>query len=428
MRYMIVTFCPVLLLIALSAFSMPARADVPTVSAVGEYRMGAYDTRSDAQRLAFLHAKWRLFDHVAASLQDDPVMTQRGFTREELRAYLPGILQIIEHPLETVREGSSETASVQATTAIDAAEVLRRLQHVLGNEHAKVGLMQARDKIDTYRKELDSYTQRLMIDGDRSGMRMLLEYRRETIVLIESEEQVARNWVELAHQPDADRKGISPSKSGRQRHGSPAGPVETGKPSNAEEHRKHGAALNDQGHYDEAIQEFGAALQLMPTLTRAHLGLGAAKQGKGDLDGAIAEYRSVLRLQPDDSDAHNNLGTALQQKGDMDGAITEYRIALQRQPEDALIHFNLGTALSVKGVEEQALTEYRTTLRLRPDFAPAYFYLGTVLKQKRQMREAAEAFRSYLQLAPNTAEHQTWIDEAQRFLLEKDERRSRPDR
>ena len=101
---------------------------------------------------------------------------------------------------------------------------------------------------------------------------------------------------------------------------------------------------------------------------------------------------------------------------------------MQEQPDDPLIHFNLGTALSVKGVEEQALTEYRTTVRLRPDFAPAYFYLGTILKQRRQMREAAEAFRNYLKLAQTTTDQQIWIEEAERFLLEKDERKPRPER
>ena len=425
------TFLRVFSLCVMGIFAMQsacsiAAAEASTVTAVGNYRMGSYDTRGDAQRLAFLDAKWRLFDQIAASLGDDPIMKQRGFTREELRAYLPGILQIGERPLETRADGSVEVASVQATTTIDAAEVLHRLQYVLGSERAKVGLMQSRDKIDAYRKELDSYTQRLMTE-DSSGVRRLLEYRRETFVLIESEEQVAKNWVELAHQPDAEPKGLPPSKGGRSRTDSVA-PVIPHTPGNAEEHRKRGAALNDQGQYDEAMREFETALKLMPTLVRAHLGLGAAKQGKGDLNGAIAEYRTALRMQPDDSDAHNNLGTVLQQKGDMEGAIAEYRLALQEQPDDPLIHFNLGTALSVKGVEEQALTEYRTTVRLRPDFAPAYFYLGTILKQRRQMREAAEAFRNYLKLAQTTTDQQKWIEEAERFLLEKDERKPRPER
>ena len=145
---------------------------------------------------------------------------------------------------------------------------------------------------------------------DSSGVREAAEYRRETFVLIESEEQVAKNWVELAHQPDAgNQPAPPPSKGGRSRTDSVA-PVIPHTPGNAEEHRKRGATLNDQGQYDEAMREFETALKLMPTLVRAHLALGAlAKQGKGDLNGAITKYRTVPRVQPDDSDAHNNLGT-----------------------------------------------------------------------------------------------------------------------
>jgi hypothetical protein len=44
------------------------------------------------------------------------------------------------------------------------------------------------------------------------------------------------------------------------------------------------------------------------------------------------------------------------------------------------------------------------------------------------MREAAEAFRNYLKLAQTTTDQQKWIEEAERFLLEKDERKPRPER
>ncbi len=418
------SFLPFLILTVFGLLPVTAQADAPTVSATGEYRMGAYDSRADVQRLAFLQAKWLLLDQVATSLHDVPAVKQRGFNREELRAYLPGILQIIEHPLQTTGDGSSAMASVQASAVIDSDEILRRLNPLLVDERAKVGLMQSRDKIETYRKELDADTQRLATNTDPSRLHTLLEYRRETLVLIESEEQVARNWVELADQPASQRA----AQDERHRKTGQSDPVGAGGPGNAEEHRKRGATLNEQGKYDEAIREFQVALQLMPTLTRAHLGLGAARQGKGDLEGAIAEYRKMLQLPPDDPDAHNNLGTVLQRKGDMDGAIAEYHAALHGQPDDALIHFNLGTALSVKGADDQALAEYRTAVRLRPDLAQGYFYLGTLFKQKRQMREADDAFRTYLKLAPNTPDNQQWIEEAQRFLLEKDQRRGSQDR
>jgi hypothetical protein len=178
-----------LILAIVGLLPVTAQADTSTFSATGESRLGAYDSRADAQRLAFLQAKSLLLDQVTASLLDVPAVKQQGFTREELRAYLPGVLQIIEHPMRTIGDGAVDTASVQATAAADPDEILRRLAPVLLDEQAKVGLMQSRAKLQGYRKELDADTQRLATNTDPSRVSRLLEYRRETLVLIESEEQ-----------------------------------------------------------------------------------------------------------------------------------------------------------------------------------------------------------------------------------------------
>ena len=65
------TFLRVFSLCVMGIFAMQsacsiAAAEASTVTAVGNYRMGSYDTRGDAQRLAFLDAKWRLFDRLHA--------------------------------------------------------------------------------------------------------------------------------------------------------------------------------------------------------------------------------------------------------------------------------------------------------------------------------------------------------------------------
>lgn len=271
--------------------------------------------------------------------------------------------------------------------------------------------MQSREKMERYRKELEADTQRLTSGIDKSELPTLHEHRRETLILIQAEEELARSVAQLARSNETDRI-VSPPKGDIHRRPAANG----GGPDNAEEHRQHGVHLTEQGQYDAAIREFQAALQLMPTLMRAHLGLGAALAGKGDFDGAITEYRKVLNLHPDDADAHNNLGTALQRKGDVDGAITEYRAALQGHPDDPLVHFNLATALSQQDRTGEALKEYRTAIDLRPDFAEAYFNLGRLFQRTNQPREAAEAFRTFLKLAPDTPANRKWVEEARRFL------------
>jgi Flp pilus assembly protein TadD len=279
--------------------------------------------------------------------------------------------------------------------------------------------MRTRDKLDAYRKELDTDQRRLATSKDRGDVQLVLQHRRDVLSMIDTEEQLAHTWTSLLSLQEARHpEGRAKPETRAQKKESP------GTPDNAEEHRKKGALLTQQGNYDEALAEFRLALRLMPGLDRAHLGLGAALQGKGDLEGAIAEYRTLLKLHPNDPAAHNNLGSALQRKGDIAAAIGEYRAALQSQPDDALTHFNLGTALSTKGQVEDAIGEYRTAIRLNPDLIEAYFDLGSLLKENNQTREAVDAFREYVRRAPNTSANKPLIEQAHEFLETSRERRN----
>ena len=399
------------LLIAFCLLPLHASADVQTITATGEYRMGGYDTLPEAQRLAFLTAKSLALDQAVTYLDTVSAVKQLGLNREELRAYSVGLLEIRQSSRQTPGVGPATTVSVPVTIVIDPAVVADKLDSLMRNERAKTELMRTSDKIEAYRKELETDQQRLATTTDKGEVQLILQHRGDILSLIDTEEQLAHTWTSLLGFPEARHPGGRAKQETRAQKKAPPGT-----PDNAEEHRKKGSQLTQEGHHDEALAEFRLALRLMPDLDRAHLGLGAALQGKGDLDGAIAEYRTVLKRHPTDPDAHNNLGSALQRKGDIAAAIGEYRTALQSRPDDALTHFNLATALSTQGQVEDAIGEYRTAIKLNPDLVEAYFNLGNLLKEDNQTREAVDAFRDYVRRAPNTSANQPLIKEAQAFL------------
>jgi len=424
-RIMLVRQTLSLWLLLVCTLPVPGRAEVHSITATGEYRMADHDSLADAKRLAFSNAKALAVSEAGTYLENVPAVKQLGFNAEELRAYITGLLEIIEYPHETARADSATVVSVPVKTVIDPAVVIHKIEALVQNERAKVELTRARDKIDGYRKEVEADTRRLAASKDTSEVQAIAQHRREVLSLIDTEEQLARTWSVLVGAEEAIHSEATPSKETSKHKKTQPKPAPAGAPDNAEEHRKKGALLNEQGNYDAAIPEFRLALRLMPDLDRAHLGLGAALQGKGDLDEAIAEYRTVLSVHPDDPDAHNDLGTALQRKGDLEGAIAEYRTALGYRPDDVLSHFNLGTALSAKGQEKEAIAEYRTVIGRNPDFIQAYFNLGSLLKAQDQPADAAEALRSYLKLAPTTLGTKPWIEKAQNMLLEIDQGKSK---
>lgn len=407
--------------IAFCVLPLQASADVQTITVTGEYRLGEYDTLHDAQRLALFTAKSLALDQAVTYLDGVSAVKQLGLNREELRAYSVGLFEIRHPPIQTPEIAPGTTVSVPVTIAIDPAVVIKQLDGLMRNERAKTELMQVRDKIEAYRKELETEQQRLATSKDEVDVRLILQHRMDILSLIDTEEQLAYTWTSLVGFPGARHPEGRAKQEPRTQKKEPPGT-----PDNAEEHRKKGALLVKQGNYDEAIAEFRLALRLMPDLDRAHLGLGAALQGKGDLDGAIAEYRTLLKRHPNDPDAHNDLGSALQRKGDIATAIDEYRTALQFRPDDPLTHFNLATALSTKGQVENAIGEYRTAIKLNPDLVEAYFNLGGLLKEENRTREAVEAFREYVRRAPNTSANQPWIKEAQAFLDKIREERQGP--
>ena len=388
-------------------------AEPKTLTVVGEQRVETYDTFANAQRLAVVAAKLQALEEAVTYLTSVPAIVQLGLNREELRAYTAGFFEIRLYPSQTTRDGSVETISVTAAIAVDPAVVVHRLESVMDNERAKTELTRIRDKIDAYQKELANDRQRLALSKDAGEAKTVLQHRADILTMMDTEEELARTWTGLLGL--RDREGQS-----RQSRAHKTDP--TGTPDNAEEHRKKGVVLTQQGHYDAALAEFRLALRIMPDLDRAHLGIGAALQGKGDLDGAMAEYRTMLQRHPDDPDAHNNLGSALQQKGDLAAAIAEYRTALASRPNDALTHFNLGTALSSKGQTDEAIEEYRAAIRINPDFLQAYFDLGSLLRDTDQTRDAMEAFRQYLGRAPDTPANQRWIEQAKAYLEKNRER------
>jgi len=409
------------LMISFCLLPLHAAADVQTITATGEYRMGEYDTLPEAQRLALVTAKSLALEQAVTYLDTVSAVKQLGLNREELRAYSVGLLEIRQFPSQTPSVGPATIVSVPVTIVIDPSVVTHQLDSLMRNERAKTELMRTRDKIEAYRNELETDQHRLATSKDRSDVQPILQHRGDILNLIDTEEQLAHTWTSLLGFPEAKHpEGRAKQETRTQKKEPP------GTPDNAEEHRKKGALLTQQGHYDEALVEFRLALHLMPDLDRAHLGLGAALQGKGDLEGAITEYRTLLKRHPNDPDAHNDLGSALQRKGEVEAAIAEYRTALGSRPDDALTHFNLATALSTKGQVKDAIEEYRMAVKLNPDLVEAYFNLGSLLKDDNQTREAVDAFRDYLTRAPNTSANQPWIKQAQAFLDKvREERRER---
>ena len=86
------------------------------------------------------------------------------------------------------------------------------------------------------------------------------------------------------------------------------------------------AEFNNAGEYCEAsVEPYTRCLQHNPTVIAAHINLAVLLlHVRRDVDGAERLFRSALELDPESPDAHGHLSLLLvQERGDLDGAIAE---------------------------------------------------------------------------------------------------------
>jgi Flp pilus assembly protein TadD/septal ring-binding cell division protein DamX len=94
----------------------------------------------------------------------------------------------------------------------------------------------------------------------------------------------------------------------------------------------NGLKLIDQQRYEEAIQAFSTAIQIIPRDYQAYNYRGVAWALMGKYDKAIADYNKALEIRPRYAEAYNNRGFARTENGDLSNALNDYTRALEINP------------------------------------------------------------------------------------------------
>jgi len=269
--------------LAVLAWLAPATAlaDVRTLMATGEYRMGDNDTKTDAKRLALLDAKRLALEQVGTYLEGVTEVKHLSVTKDEIRSYTAGIVEVVEQATRTMLEGETTVVRVDVTVKVDTAVVTKQLGELRKNELAREDLTRARAEAELLRKELDEKNKQLAaLKGGEAET--AVQQRQQVLARADANELVARTWqVPAGAKDDIVTKAKAPT---------------------AEERAKYRALLE-------------AALKLDPDNPWAHFKLGYLYHSEGNLDAAIQEYRTTIRLKSDAPRPHLALGRALIAQG-----------------------------------------------------------------------------------------------------------------
>ena len=171
-----------------------------------------------------------------------------------------------------------------------------------------------------------------------------------------------------------------------------------------------GTVFFTRDDYPNAIGAFRQALGVRPNSWQSHYNLAEALYANGDYSGAEKEYRRVLELPSSQMKdrARHFLGLALYKQGRVDEAMAEYRAAIEQAGgKYSEAHYNLGIALLERGQPERAEQEFKLALEQeKKPWPEAQYNLAQALEKQKRFAEAADAYEAYLKLVPGAPDAQ----------------------
>ncbi len=181
---------------------------------------------------------------------------------------------------------------------------------------------------------------------------------------------------------------------------------ESNRTGSSETLNQRGIELANRGWLEEALREFGRAIDLdrsspFPRINRASVYL---EQGRS-LD-ALEDLLAAVRLAPEDPTTHYHLGVLLSQCGSA-LALGELQTALNQDPEGLDILIQLACTYADRGEYREAEQMFKAALALEPDDPFANHEFGIFLMDHGQIHEAIKRLKLALVSLPKEAEIET---------------------
>ena len=170
-----------------------------TVTAAGEYRMGDYDTRTDAIRLAVEAAKRDALEQVATYLESVTEVRDLDVTRDDIRTYTAGIVRVLDQKITTKLEDDTVMIQVELTAQVDPNEVARAITALRENESAKNELTELRAETDQLQRQLDAANRALADAASPEQVHTASQQREEVLNELQANALVSQAWTSAVY-------------------------------------------------------------------------------------------------------------------------------------------------------------------------------------------------------------------------------------
>ena len=157
-------------------------------------------------------------------------------------------------------------------------------------------------------------------------------------------------------------------------------------------HMEMGCLYHEQKEYPRAEEAFQKALDLSPEYVRASKKLAALYADQGRCEDAVEACRPLLEEKPDKTSLRVKLGKIYQTYGCYDQAIASYREAATMKKDYEWAHLRTGTAFQDQGKFDAALQAYQKALDMDPEYYWAHMRVGLTREELGRLEEAADAY------------------------------------
>ncbi|XP_052088184.1 protein O-mannosyl-transferase TMTC1-like [Mytilus californianus] len=163
-------------------------------------------------------------------------------------------------------------------------------------------------------------------------------------------------------------------------------------PNNAKVHYNYANLLKDNGHIEDAIQEYQVAIRLYPEHASSHNNLGTILNNTTE---ATYHFEKALKIIPGHQGALINLGARKFKLGNKEEGVSMLHQAVEIDPHNIEALMTLGSMMAELNRWKEAEHLYSKAMTEKPDFAEVYHNYGTYLHLKGDIEEAVH----YYQLA-----------------------------
>jgi Tfp pilus assembly protein PilF len=170
-------------------------------------------------------------------------------------------------------------------------------------------------------------------------------------------------------------------------------------PGSYQVHQLNAESLEMQGKWDQAAEEYRAALKKNPSAPGIHALLGRLILSKAKtsttMEDARREFVEELKINPQNATAEFVLGEIARQGEQLPAAIEHFSRAAKLDAGFADAFLGLGRALLDSDRTGDAVAPLETAVKLQPDNPTAHFVLATAYQRSGRKDDAAREFAAH---------------------------------